>query len=97
MTGLSSDNAAQEQRFLQRVQEYRERLRNAVEHPHSIAAHRHREARDLEIDLDHLLMEAANLAREPLLRHMAVITQCAAALVPSPFVTYPDPKKGAES
>lgn len=88
MNGLDS-LAEREKRFLERVQGYRERLRRLEDVRTAAYA--------LERDFDYLLMEAANLAREPLVRHMALAMQHAAALSPSPFQLYPDPKKGAES
>lgn len=91
MTGL--DN--RENRFLERVREYRKRMRECVRRPYEIAENREVDADELERDLDGLLMEAANLAREPMLRHMSKAMEAAATLAPSPFTTYPDPRKGA--
>lgn len=92
------DNSTmQEQRFLHMVEEFRSRMREAILHPAAGDGFRAREARDLEINLDHLLMQCANIAREPMLRHMSKIAEAAAVLAPSPLVIYPDPKKGASS
>ena len=89
MTGQNE----REERFLERVQEYRERIRRLHDDGVTVPG----VAYTLERDFDALLMEAANLAREPLLRHMSKAMEGAAALAPRPFVQYPDPKKGAES
>ena len=87
MTGQNE----REERFLERVQEFRERIRRLDD----AGATAPGVAFTLERDLDALLMEAANLAREPLLRYMSKAMEAAAALAPSPFVQYPDPRKGA--
>lgn len=102
MVGLASDKlsnqAQQEQRFHMSVVDYRARLRDAVRDAGSLTLQQEDErAAELERDLDHLLMQAANLAREPLLRHMSKVMEAAAMLSPSPLRIYPDPRKGAES
>lgn len=94
VTGL--DNLAErEEAFILRLQGFRAQLRDEL-----LAVPRGAQrAAELERDLDGLLMEAANLAREPMLRHMAKITEAATtlSLTPRMHVVYPDPRKGAEA
>ena len=96
VTGL--DNLAErERRFLERVEEYRRRQRELATASGLRAEVKQQGARDLEVMLDQLLLDCANLAREPMLRHMAKITEAAAtlSLTPRMHVVYPDPRKGA--
>lgn len=102
VTGLEDkvlpNRVQQEQRFHMSVVDYRRRLRDAVRDAGSYTLEQEDAlAIELERDLDHLLMQADNLAREPLVKHMATAMQHAVALVPNPMQVYPDPRKGAES
>ena len=100
MVGLASDNRVDRDAeiFHARMVEYRKRLRSAVADAGSLTLEQEdRLAYELERDLDDLLMRCANLAREPMLRHMAKAMEAAAVLAPMPLRVYPDPKKGAES
>lgn len=102
VTGLEDkvlpNRVQQEQRFHMSVVDYRRRLRDAVRDAGSYTLEQEDAlAIELERDLDHLLMQAANLARESLVKHMAAAMQCAVSLVPNPMQVYPDPRKGAES
>lgn len=85
-----------EEIFLERLGSFRRRMRNATLSHADAIGFREREVIALERDLDGLLMEAANLAREPMLRHMVKITE--ATLLASPLRTlYTDtPAKAAE-
>lgn len=104
MTGLKATDAlnpshqrqhAMEARFLDRRERWRRDFREFVRDAGVIPADlERRRAADLEVLFEHLLVECANLAREPLLHHMSKITEAAAMLTPSPFM-YPDPRKGA--
>lgn len=77
---------------------YRRKLRDAVRDAGSYTLEQEDAvAIELERDLDSLMMQCANLAREPLVKHMATAMQHAVALVPNPMQVYPDPRKGAES
>lgn len=94
MTGLKASDldsyAARMNRYHTRLAEYRHQLRgalNAADDP----------SPRMEIELDNLLQECAGLAIEPVMRHMSRVTEAAAALAPSPFTQYPDPRKGAEA
>lgn len=102
VTGLEDkvlpNRVQQEQRFHMSVVDYRRRLRDAVRDAGSLTLQQEDErAAELERDLDHLLMQAANLAREPILRHMATVLEAVASFAPSPLRVYPDPKQGASS
>lgn len=101
VTGLGKElpnRVQQEQRFHMSVVDYRRRLRDAVRDAGSYTLEQEDAlAIELERDLDHLLMQAANLAREPILRHMATVLGAVASFAPSPLRVYPDPKQGASS
>lgn len=77
---------------------YRRKLRDAVRDAGSYTLEQEDAlAIELERDLDSLMMQCANLAREPILRHMATVLEAVDSFAPSPLRVYPDPKQGASS
>lgn len=94
MVGLAS-HAERVHQFHESGVHYRRRLREAIlKHDNP---YREDAAHQLERDLDRLLMEAANLAREPLLVHMVKLTEAAAMFSQLTPRVYPDPKEGSKS
>lgn len=90
VTGLEDKGRDRADHFHTMLVHYRRKLRDAVRDAGSYTLEQEDAlAIELERDLDHLLMQAANLAREPLVKHMAAAMQCAVALVPNPLQVYP--------
>jgi hypothetical protein len=101
MVGLAQDadrSADRMDRFHEQLALYRKRLRDSVTDSGAFTLREsEHQALVLERELDNLLMQAADLAREPLQRHMAMAMamQHAVSLAPSLPTVYPEPRKGA--